>query len=149
MTASIAAHAIGPPPNVVPSRSSFSAAETLAVASSAAQGKPLPSALAVVIMSGMTPYRFAANGCPMRPTPHCTSSKMSTRADFVAAAAQRLEIRRAQVDRARQALHGLDDDRRRLVGDVLGDRGDVAARDEADIERARAGSRTTSAWRPR
>ena len=29
---------------------------------SAAHGKPFPSAFAAVIMSGLTPYRFAANG---------------------------------------------------------------------------------------
>jgi len=48
------------------------------VASSAAHGNPLPSAFAVVIMSGVTPYIFAANGWPTRPIPHCTSSKIST-----------------------------------------------------------------------
>jgi hypothetical protein len=39
-------------------------------------GKPAPSAFAVVMMSGATPYMFAANGKPVRPTPHCTSSKI-------------------------------------------------------------------------
>ena len=62
ITASITAQAIGPPPNVVPSRSSFRVAVTFSEANIAAQGKPLPSALAVVIMSGMTPYILAANG---------------------------------------------------------------------------------------
>ena len=68
---------MGPPPKVVPRPSSLSAAVTAGVISNAPQGKPLPRALAVVIMSGRTPYRSAANGWPLRPTPICTSSKMS------------------------------------------------------------------------
>ena len=55
MTASMTAQAIGPPPNVVPSASSFSAALTRGDISSAAHGKPAPRALALVIMSGCTP----------------------------------------------------------------------------------------------
>ncbi len=38
--------AIGPPPKVVPSASSFTASAAFFIISSAAQGKPLPSALA-------------------------------------------------------------------------------------------------------
>ena len=38
---------------------------------------PLVSPLAQVIMSGITPYRSAANGVPDRPNPVITSSKIS------------------------------------------------------------------------
>ena len=55
MVASATAQAMGPPPNVVPRFSSLSEAVMGGVSSSAETGKPLPSALAVVIMSGMTP----------------------------------------------------------------------------------------------
>ena len=55
MTASIAAQASGPPPKVVPSDSGRRAAASRADSSSAAHGKPLPSALAVVSRSGVTP----------------------------------------------------------------------------------------------
>ena len=55
ITASMTALAIGPPPKVVPRLSRVSAAATGADIRSAAHGKPLPSALAVVIMSGVTP----------------------------------------------------------------------------------------------
>src|SRR5437660_3976090 len=55
MTASITAQAIGPPPNVVPRDSTWSAAETFAAVNNAAQGKPFPNALAAVSMSGMMP----------------------------------------------------------------------------------------------
>src|SRR5256886_914736 len=55
MTASIAAHAIGPPPKVVPRDPGLTEAATSGDSMSTAQGKPLPSALAVVSMSGRTP----------------------------------------------------------------------------------------------
>ena len=55
MVASATAQAMGPPPNVVPRFSSLSEAVIGGVSSSADTGKPLPSALAVVIMSGITP----------------------------------------------------------------------------------------------
>ena len=55
MVASATAQAMGPPPKVVPRFSSFSDAVMGGVSSRADTGKPLPSALAVVIMSGITP----------------------------------------------------------------------------------------------
>ena len=33
---------------------------------------------AAVIMSGTTPWKFAAKGAPVRPIPHCTSSNISS-----------------------------------------------------------------------
>jgi hypothetical protein len=55
IVASATAQAIGPPPNVVPRFSSLSWAVIGGVSSNAETGNPFPSALAVVIMSGMTP----------------------------------------------------------------------------------------------
>ena len=40
-------------------------------------GKPPASPLAVVSRSGVTPQACAANGWPVRPMPHCTSSRIS------------------------------------------------------------------------
>ena len=57
------------------------------------------------------------------------------RAGFVAALAQRREEFLAHVECAAHALHGLDDDRRRVLGDVFGNVFDVAALDPADVER--------------
>ncbi len=53
--ASATAQAMGPPPKVVPRFSSLSCAVMGGVSSIADTGKPLPSALAVVMMSGITP----------------------------------------------------------------------------------------------
>jgi hypothetical protein len=55
MVASMAAQAMGPAPKVVPRASIFTASAAFFIISSAEQGKPLPSALALVIMSGTTP----------------------------------------------------------------------------------------------
>ena len=57
------------------------------------------------------------------------------RAGFVAALAQRGQEFLAHVECAAHALHGLDDDRRRVLGDVVGDVRDVAALDPAHVER--------------
>src|SRR6185312_13365349 len=56
------------------------------------------------------------------------------RADLIAVAPQGLEIGLAQVDRACEALHGLDYDRGRAIGYLRGDRREVATGHEADIE---------------
>src|SRR6185312_150143 len=40
-------------------------------------GRPPPSGFASVNMSGTTPVCSAANNVPVRPRPHCTSSKIS------------------------------------------------------------------------
>ena len=55
LTIQVTAQAIGPPPKVVPRFSSSSEAVIGGDSSSAETGKPLPSALAVVMMSGTTP----------------------------------------------------------------------------------------------
>ena len=70
-------------------------------------------------------------------------------AHLVAAPAQRLQHRLADVERAADALHGLDDDRRRVAIDGPLDRGGIVARREADIEGPCAESRTISRARPR
>ncbi len=77
-TVSMMAQAMGPPPKVVPRSSVRRCAATWPAISSAEHGKPAPSALAVVSMSGAMPCMFAANGKPVRPIPHWTSSQMSS-----------------------------------------------------------------------
>ena len=54
ITTSMTALAIGPPPKVVPEAIEGERVATCADIKSAAHGKPLPSAFAVVIMSGIT-----------------------------------------------------------------------------------------------
>jgi hypothetical protein len=127
ITASIAAQAIGPPPKVVPRSSMLQAPPVLAgVISSAAQGKPLPSALAVVIMSGITSYSSRRRAQPQRPTPICTSSKISsapTSSQRLRSAARKSG---AQVEGAADALHRLDHHGGGLSRHDAGDRGAVA-----------------------
>ena len=55
ITASATAHAMGPPPNVVPMSSYLSCPATRRDISRAETGKPFPRAFAAVIMSGVTP----------------------------------------------------------------------------------------------
>ena len=54
-------------------------AATFSVARQAPSGKPPPMPLAVATMSGLTPAHSCANSLPVRPMPHCTSSKNSSR----------------------------------------------------------------------
>src|SRR5664280_222123 len=76
ITASASAIASGPPPNVVPRSPFLIPAASASPTSTAPTGKPPPSPFAVVSTSGRMPCACAANGCPVRPIPHCTSSKM-------------------------------------------------------------------------
>src|SRR3989442_4917875 len=67
----------GPPPNVVAWSPGLSAAAIAFVTSTAPIGSPPASGLASVTMSGSTPVCSYANSVPVRPSPHCTSSKTS------------------------------------------------------------------------
>src|SRR3989442_2364188 len=67
----------GPPPNVVAWSPGLSAAATALVTRTAPMGSPPASGFARVRMSGTTPACSYANSVPVRPRPHCTSSKMT------------------------------------------------------------------------
>src|SRR6266571_416301 len=67
----------GPPPNVVAWSPGLSAAATALVTRTAPIGSPPASGFARVRMSGTTPVCSYANCVPVRPRPHCTSSKMT------------------------------------------------------------------------
>src|SRR5256712_801972 len=67
----------GPPPNVVAWSPGLSAAATALVTRTAPIGSPPASGFARVRMSGTTPACSYANSVPVRPRPHCTSSKMT------------------------------------------------------------------------
>src|SRR5216684_3993927 len=77
-TAIAAAHASGFPPNVDPwSPGSNTSARGLA--RQAPIGTPPPSPLASVITSGAIAWCWCANHRPVRPSPVCTSSRISSR----------------------------------------------------------------------
>jgi hypothetical protein len=61
-------------------------------------------------------------------------SENQQRAGVVATLAQRGQEFLAHVESAAHALHGLDDDGGRVLGDVIGDVGDVTTLDPADVE---------------
>src|SRR3989475_2006602 len=67
----------GPPPNVVAWPPGLSTAATALVTRTAPMGSPPASGFARVRMSGTTPACSYANSVPVRPRPHCTSSKMT------------------------------------------------------------------------
>ena len=76
MVASAAATATGLPPKVeacAPGAQSMMSARAII----ALNGSPLAMPFAVVKMSGATPKCSAAHILPVRPMPHCTSSKIS------------------------------------------------------------------------
>jgi hypothetical protein len=75
--ATIIAQASGPPPKVLPSAPWPMPFVTSAVASTAPAGKPPATPLATVSRSGTTSARCAAKGQPVRPMPHCTSSRIN------------------------------------------------------------------------
>src|SRR5437660_1053340 len=67
----------GPPPNVVAWSPGLSALAIASRSSTAPIGRPPASGLASVSTSGTTPVCSYANSVPVRPSPHCTSSKMT------------------------------------------------------------------------
>src|SRR5216684_1225885 len=77
-TASAAAHASGLPPNVEP-WSPGSKTSAFGAARQAPMGTPPPRPLASVITSGVMPWCWCANQRPVRPSPVCTSSRMSSK----------------------------------------------------------------------
>ncbi len=136
MTASIAAQAIGPPPKVVPSRSSFSAADTARDISSAAHGKPLPERL-----GGGDHVRHHAVQVGGERVPDAADAALDLiedqqRADLVAAAAQRLAGNGAPRSTAPASpCTGSTITAAVSLGDLRRDGRDIAARHEAHIER--------------
>ena len=96
-----AAHATGLPPKVEPwvpvgHRSSRRRSATMPPS-----GSPDAMPLANSSTSGVTPYVSAANGRPVRPTPHCTSSNTSRMPCVVAAVPQALRATPAAGRRSR------------------------------------------------
>src|SRR5713101_1739138 len=77
-TARAAAHASGLPPNVDP-WSPGSNTSALGAARTAPIGTPPPRPLASVITSGVMPWCWCANHRPVRPSPVCTSSRISSK----------------------------------------------------------------------
>ncbi len=152
ITASIAAQAIGPPPKVVPSVSGLERALAMRRdSSSAAHGKPLPSALAVVSMSGRARRsswpRTARRCAPCRTAPRRISAaprpRRSARAAPAGSGAPRSKA-------PPSALHRLDDHRGRVAHRWRAAAASLSRRgDEAHVEGACAESRTTSPARPR
>src|SRR5438876_7131087 len=67
----------GPPPNVVAWSPGASDAAIASFTRIAPIGSPPPSGFASVYMSGTTPDASEANKVPVRPRPHCTSSKIN------------------------------------------------------------------------
>src|SRR5436309_3694929 len=67
----------GPPPNVVAWSPGASAAAIASSTRITPIGSPPPSGFASVYISGTTPEGSAANSVPVRPRPHCTSSKIN------------------------------------------------------------------------
>ena len=113
-TALPTAIASGLPPKVEPWLPGANAAATAAVARQAPIGKPPPRPLAIAITSGVTPTHSCANSRPVRPMPHCTSSKNSS---SPCASASSRRPRRKPSDggvNAALALDRLDQDRRGL-----------------------------------
>jgi hypothetical protein len=99
-----------------PMRARHHARGAPSVASTAPSGKPPPMPLATIMMSGVTPAHSCANSRPVRPMPHCTSSRISSvpvhrtgRAALQAGVGQRAD--------AALALHRVRPSRRRSVGD--------------------------------
>ena len=135
MTASMTAQAIGPPPNVVPSRSSLSAEVTFALASKRRTGKTVTQRLGRrdhvrhdAVHVGRERISNTAHA-----TLHFVEDQQ--RADFVATAAQRLQKLLAEINRAGEPLHGLDDDGAVSSVTKSWNGVDVAARNETDIKR--------------
>ena len=76
--ASAAAHATALPAYVPPSVPGSVRPAIAAVVETAESGRPEPMPLAITNTSGVTPLCSCAHIRPVRPTPHCTSSKMSS-----------------------------------------------------------------------
>ena len=73
--ASATAEASAVPPKVLAWLPGVRCIPTCSVASMAPMGKPLASALAELMMSGVTPSHSWAQSLPVRPMPVCTSSR--------------------------------------------------------------------------
>ena len=76
-TCSATAATTGPPPNVEPWSPGWIAAAISSDISTAPIGSPPASGFASVIRSGAIPVCSCANSAPVRPRPHCTSSRIS------------------------------------------------------------------------
>ncbi len=77
-TAPATAHASGLPPYVVPCTPTENALATSAVVSMAPMGNPPPRPLALVRMSGVTPFCMYEKSAPVRPIPLWISSRISS-----------------------------------------------------------------------
>ena len=82
---------------------------------SAPIGKPPPMPLATVIASGVMPACWKANHAPVRPAPVWISSTISSAPCALGELARRLQVALGQLDDARLALDGLDEQRRDAV----------------------------------
>ncbi len=117
ITASATAQAIGPPPKVVPMSSYLSCPATRRDSSSADTGKPLPKRLGGRDDVGRDAVVIRAEGRAGAAHAALHLVENQHRAHLVAAPAQRLQHRLADVVGAAHALDRLDDHRRGVAID--------------------------------
>ena len=100
-------------------------------------GRPFASPFASTSASGATPSCSQAKKLPVRPVPHCTSSKMSKAP--CSSASTRAAARNSALAGwiPALALHGLDQDRSRVGADRSGERLGVVQPGEAGCRRQR------------
>ena len=103
-------------------------------------GKPPPMPLATAMTSGVMPAHSWANSLPVRPMPHCTSSRTSSRPCSSHSLRRPFRNSVGADAHAALALHRLDHDGGRLRADGLLGRLQVAEGDEIE-----AGRRLTEA----
>ncbi len=139
ITASITAQAIGPPPNVVPSASSFSAVVAGGIGS-AAHGKPAVPWRWVILLQPFTMPMAANGGWPHGP---CRIGRSSRSA--VPTASQRAQRTRGTAPPGRMRRHYRLDDHRGGVVATHCSRRMITAQDEAIERRARE----AVPWQPR
>ncbi len=96
-------------------------ADTLAEVSSAAQGKPFPSAFADGDHVGHDAVEIGGERMADAAAAALHFIEDELRADLIAAAAQRFEVGFAEVHRAGETLYRLDDHCRRALRDLRSD----------------------------
>ena len=148
ITVLMAAHATGPPPNVVPSAPAFSERAISCGISTAPHGKPPPKPFATVSKSGPNAVQLRAKRLaePAHAGLHLVDDQQ--RAGAVARRARGVHELGREIERARETLHGLDDHARGRGVDGRVQRGDVVARRRTARRTGCAETRTTIAARP-